>query len=128
MELTCPLIPTPERVMSITHPIPVGATVVSVLGEWNKGEDGTKRETGPNAVGKITSADFCDDQGWFYHVDFSPSDVWIILDEGDPLNNPNRYVIQLKQDRDPYEYDLYLYDDGCTPFDGLDQFANDDDE
>lgn len=69
------------------HPWPVGLRIISVQGEWD--EDG---RTGPDAMGVVrTARHYDDDQGWTYDVWFPASGVDIVLDEGDPLNDPNHY-------------------------------------
>lgn len=75
-----------------------GTRILSIEGECDEGvmsNDQTntpvERSTGPNAIGIVTRVDQRK-SGNIYHVEFSPSEVWVCL-EPDELANPAKYRI-----------------------------------
>lgn len=93
----CELTDAGRAAMAITHPIPIGATVISVEGEWDTdcddGDGGDRRrETGPMARGRVLKAVHADGCGWIYDVAFPDSGVEIrLIERVDPLDDPARY-------------------------------------
>lgn len=75
-----------------------GTRILSIEGECDEGVmscDDTntlvERKTGPNAIGTVTRIDERK-SGTIYHVEFSPSEVWVCL-EHEELTDRTKYVI-----------------------------------
>jgi hypothetical protein len=75
-----------------------GTRVLSIQGECDEGvmsgdptDTPVERRTGPGAVGTITRVDERK-SGTVYHVEFSPSEVWVCL-EPEELADPTQYQI-----------------------------------
>lgn len=81
----------------ITHPFPIGTTVISVEGEWDSDDDDDRRrETGPMARGTVLSATLADGCGWIYDVAFAESDVAVrLIQRADRLDDPARYRFEV---------------------------------
>jgi hypothetical protein len=77
----------------LCHPLAIGAKLMSIAGEWDEDDDGSQRDTGANAIGRIVSAQYYIGQGWSYGVVFNPSGVWVHIDEADGLDDPLKYQV-----------------------------------
>lgn len=71
--------------MKLTHPLPIGAGLISIYGEEDQDDHGAIRRTGPNALGEILRAELHHHQYWIYDVHFSASGVSVLVDEFDLL-------------------------------------------
>jgi len=82
----------------LTHPIPIGSTVISVEGEWDSDDDNRRRETGPMARGIVATATNSQEDGcgWVYGVTFPESDVAVqLIQRADRLDDPAYYRFEV---------------------------------
>lgn len=85
----------------MNHPLPIGTLIRSVRGEMDHNEDGTRRKSGPNAVGRVISADYYPPhQGWTYGIQFPDNGPWVFIDQSDSIDDPTKYQL-VESDQEP---------------------------
>ena len=75
----------------LSHPLALGTKILSVKGEQDQDDDNTVRRTGPNAIGRVIAADHIPHQGWSYGIEFSPSGVFVFIDQRDSIDDSSKY-------------------------------------
>jgi hypothetical protein len=80
----------------LSHPLPKGTKVRTLVGEQDEDEDGTVRHAPPGSVGEVICADYHPNgerpQGWTYGIEF-PGGCWVFIDQSDSIDDPTKYQV-----------------------------------
>lgn len=82
----------------IAHPLPAGTRIRTKGGDWDsfideETDEDVERHAAPGEVGTVTAApEHHAGQGWTYSVEFSPSGVWVFLDQAE-VDDPAQYEV-----------------------------------
>lgn len=78
----------------MNHPLPIGTKLKSLCGERATDSYDNEVSTGPDAVGTVVSSGLnAAPQLWSYVVDFPDHGIWVVIDQNDSIDDPDKYLI-----------------------------------